>query len=673
MKIMTTIMTLILLVASNAHGAVLRGKIVLLNSGGKPVENVQVSAFGANTQVSTGTGLFELDFPGKIPGDVVMLIIQKKGFEVINKRDVERVVLRQNPDELLEIAMCLEGTWEKNVQVYYGIAAKAINDEFEKRLKKIESAIIGTKDTEIRRLTAERDAALAQAKRMAEDFAQVNLDEASDLYREAFGYFTKGDIDKALEVLNKEKLDRALKKTEERLRAIGEAYILGARLHRIKFNFVEAESYYDQALVADPGNLDNYLEFSAFLWDQRNFPKGEEICNKALAIKMEDGAKAAFLNNLGLLYNDTTRLTEAEQALAEALGIYRELAKTNPTAYLPDVAMTLNNLGNLYSDTTRLTAAEQAYAEALGIYRELAKTNPAAYLSFVATSLNNLGLLYSATTRLTAAEQAYAEALGIRRELAKTNPAAYLSDVATSLNNLGNLYYTTTRFTAAEQAYTEALGIKRELAKTNPAAYLPGVATSLNNLGNLYSATTRLTEAEQAYAEALGIRRELAQTNPAAYLPDVAMTLNNLGILYKNTTRLTAAEQAYAEALGIYRELAKTNPAAYLTFVATSLNNLGLLNINMNKYAAALSNLQEALNIRKELAAKYPSAFDLDLCRTILSLTIFYTIAPDACSAIREEVPPLLDLAISILKKYPSNPQAQKYLRQAEELKKTIK
>ncbi|MCU0289081.1 MAG: hypothetical protein MUF15_22145, partial [Acidobacteria bacterium] len=105
-KSIISLVVLVLLVVSNGYGAVLRGKIVLANSGGKPVENVQLIAFGANPGVSTGAGLFQLDFPGKNPGDVVMVVVQKKGFEVINKKDLERVVLRQNPDEVLEIVMC---------------------------------------------------------------------------------------------------------------------------------------------------------------------------------------------------------------------------------------------------------------------------------------------------------------------------------------------------------------------------------------------------------------------------------------------------------------------------------------------------------------------------------------------------------------------------------------
>ena len=68
----------------------------------------------------------------------------------------------------------------------------------------------------------------------------------------------------------------------------------------------------------------------------------------------------------------------------------RELAKQNPEAYNPDMAMTLNNLGNLLSNTNHLKQAQAYYEEALEIYRELAKQNPEAYNPYVAMSLNNV-------------------------------------------------------------------------------------------------------------------------------------------------------------------------------------------------------------------------------------------------------------------------------------------
>ena len=73
---------------------------------------------------------------------------------------------------------------------------------------------------------------------------------------------------------------------------------------------------------------------------------------------------------------------------------YRDLAKVNPEAYLPDVAMTLNNLACLQSDLHQYDNAEENYAEALEFYRDLAKVNPEAYRMHYAIVLGCMPYMY---------------------------------------------------------------------------------------------------------------------------------------------------------------------------------------------------------------------------------------------------------------------------------------
>ena len=128
-------------------------------------------------------------------------------------------------------------------------------------------------------------------------------------------------------------------------------------------------------------------------------------------------------------YADTLQANTVSQTrnkICQAtLKTLRQLAKANTAAYPANVAMTLNNLAILYRDTQRLQEAEEAYPEALMTYRQLAKANAPAYLPNVATILNNLAILYRQTQRLQEAEEAYQEALMTYRQLAKANAAAY--------------------------------------------------------------------------------------------------------------------------------------------------------------------------------------------------------------------------------------------------------
>jgi tetratricopeptide (TPR) repeat protein len=147
----------------------------------------------------------------------------------------------------------------------------------------------------------------------------------------------------------------------------------------------------------------------------------------------------------------------------------------------------------------------------------------------------------------------------------------------------------------------------------------------------------------------------------------VATTLNNLGILYRNTSRFKEAEQAYSEALEIRKTLAAANKDAYLPDVAMTIHNLGLFHFSRKNFPEAFAKLNEAREIRETLAQKNPPAFDLDLCQTLIPLGILHTLSPEGS---KETALSLFNRAISILKKYPDVPQAQKYLKIAEELKK---
>ena len=111
----------------------------------------------------------------------------------------------------------------------------------------------------------------------------------------------------------------------------------------------------------------------------------------------DDGAspetEARRLILLGICYKNSNDFPKGEAACREALDSYRQLARDNPAAFRPDVAMTCNNLGNLLYSTNRMEEAETFYREALDSYRALARDNPAAFRPDVAMTCNNLGNL----------------------------------------------------------------------------------------------------------------------------------------------------------------------------------------------------------------------------------------------------------------------------------------
>jgi hypothetical protein len=101
--------------------------------------------------------------------------------------------------------------------------------------------------------------------------------------------------------------------------------------------------------------------------------------------------RAGVLVMLGWALSALGRREEALAATQEAADLYRDLARQNPQAFLPDLAMSLNNLGKMLSDLGRREEALAATQEAVEIRRDLAQANPQAFLPDLAGSLNNLG------------------------------------------------------------------------------------------------------------------------------------------------------------------------------------------------------------------------------------------------------------------------------------------
>jgi tetratricopeptide (TPR) repeat protein len=272
---------------------------------------------------------------------------------------------------------------------------------------------------------------------------------------------------------------------------------------------------------------------------------------------------AQAANMYGVRLSALGRHEEALEATAEAVAIYRALAKDRPDAFLTDLAASLNNMGAMLSALDRREEALEATAEAMAIYRTPAKDRPDAFLPYLAASLNNMGLMISALGRREEALEATAEAVAIYRALAKDRPDAFLPDLAVSLNNMGGDLSALGRREEALEATAEAVTIRRALAKDRPDAFLPDLATSLNNMGMMLSALGRREEALEAIAVAVAIRRTLAKDRPDAFLPALARSLETMGQVLAAQGRHMIAAEVTREGLALIAPFVERLPDAF--------------------------------------------------------------------------------------------------------------
>jgi hypothetical protein len=102
--------------------------------------------------------------------------------------------------------------------------------------------------------------------------------------------------------------------------------------------------------------------------------------------------KANAIQLLSFAYSQLGNTQAALLTSKEAESIYRRLAKDNPEAFEPHLAMCVNNLAISSSKTGDRVGALAAAKEAVAIYTRLAAANPAAFESDLAVSLKNLAI-----------------------------------------------------------------------------------------------------------------------------------------------------------------------------------------------------------------------------------------------------------------------------------------
>lgn len=225
---------------------------------------------------------------------------------------------------------------------------------------------------------------------------------------------------------------------------------------------------------------------------------------KLLVLPAEEKAnRVDLLNDMGRAHSALGRREEALATVQEAVAISRQLAKSNPQAFLPYLAGSLNNLGEALSAIGHSEEALSVAQEAADLYCQLAESSPQTYLPYVAASLNNLGLRLSALRQWEPALAATQKAVSIRRQLAKSNSQDVLPYLARSLINLGSTFSDLGQRKEALAPVQEAVAICRQLAEANPQAFLPDLARSLGSYGRVLMTQERNDEAVLAFAEGL--------------------------------------------------------------------------------------------------------------------------------------------------------------------------
>jgi CHAT domain-containing protein len=178
--------------------------------------------------------------------------------------------------------------------------------------------------------------------------------------------------------------------------------------------------------------------------------------------------------------------------------------------------MSVNNLASMLSSLGRREEALARAEEAVRTYRELARRDQAAFLPNLAGSLNNLAGMLSASGCREKALGRAEEAVAAYQELASKNPGAFLPDLAMSLINLAAMLSALGRLEEALKRAEDAVNYRRQLVGGDRAAFLPSLAAALSNLAGMLGALGRREEALERAEEAVRIFHELPEATRRA-------------------------------------------------------------------------------------------------------------------------------------------------------------
>ena len=218
MKNTLIIYLLILSHALKAQQTSIVGTVALFNSKtetGKRqfIQNAQVEETFGKSQATTtdADGNFRLVLVGIDSKQSFEFTATKEGYEIVNRDNLHAVAGQR---EAVYILMSPKGKIDQSKLKYYQIgkmaSEKALDAKIKQKqadlaaLKKDEKAqqqTINEAQAEIAKLEEYKKNIDPNARKLAERFSRVNLDDASDLYQRAFRHFQNGSIDSALIVL----------------------------------------------------------------------------------------------------------------------------------------------------------------------------------------------------------------------------------------------------------------------------------------------------------------------------------------------------------------------------------------------------------------------------------------------------------------------------------------
>ena len=211
----------------------INGQVIIHNSKSengkiKFVEGVKIKPLNSKYETySDGKGQFRLKLKGKFEGEPILVQVEKDGYEVVDYRDIHYFLIDKKPR--LRIFLAETGYVKKVLKTLASLGTQAISNEkddllellafggaatrdaVEKLEMRLGRNIVNAHDAEqlIKKLAIEIEGLV---RLHSHELAVINPDYSSDKYQMAISAYRSGNHERALEKLQKEKVDIEVEK-----------------------------------------------------------------------------------------------------------------------------------------------------------------------------------------------------------------------------------------------------------------------------------------------------------------------------------------------------------------------------------------------------------------------------------------------------------------------------
>ena len=560
-----------------AQSIPLNGVVVIQNSQYETGQRIYVTDASIRAPLAkpatTGKqGTFALEFAGVRTGTPVRLAVSKPGLEVVNTKDVGQVILGRVPE--VQVVMADPDKLAAAQLKYYNIATESITGSYERRMTALRSEnkaleerlsevnaetgrTVQSLSDAIDLLTKQREEGFANAMGLAQQFAEVNLDDASVLYRQAYEAFQRGQLDSVLSILDAGKLREAYERVNEEkakaqdvLTSADKTLLQLFESYRLKEQVLESTVRYKEAR----GVMNEMVAMV------RAHPT---VFGPAARTELN-----LFNGNLWLMTGDPA------QALIELQNAWEEGEKALPKEHL-----LLCSVQRIMGTTFR---AMGRYDEGLEAVRKSIAIGEAALgvdNDQLAVNYNALGLVLGSLGKDSAAYAETRHALLIAGRDTVRN-AALLTSIH---SNLGSWLEGMGRPAEALQEALRAM----EMAKRVLPPDHPSLVACYHNLSNLYEEKGLIVEAQDASEKALAMTfRSLGAEHP-----DLVQIHYGMANVLKSQGDYRGAIARFERALTIRQRI--TGPDDDIVIMLQSSIGVGLA--QLNSFDSALVHFRASL------------------------------------------------------------------------------